>query len=404
MVVEISKKMANLHGSMIRELFKLGSDPSVISFGGGNPSVETFPTKEIEEIAAQVLTDNPVSVLQYGLTEGYTPLRETLKKYLAEKEGFDFEKNDLFIVSGGQQGADLTTKILVNEGDVVLTEEPAFVGCLNTFRSYGAKLIGIPMQMDGIDTEALENTLKKLTEAGEKVRFLYTIPSFQNPTGITSTEEKRRDVYRICQKYDIMILEDNPYGELRFAGQNVPTIKSMDTDGRVLYCGSFSKTMAPAFRIGFLVFDKSLTGPISVAKQCTDVHSSVLFQYICNEYMTKYDWNAHLENSRKVYRHKAGLMISKMKECFHPAVTYGNPEGGLFVMAFLPEGMDAYPFVRESINRGVLCVPGSAFLADTEAKSNGFRLNYSSPSDEQIEKGIKILGDLTYEWIEKKEI
>lgn len=401
MTPEISNKMASLHGSMIRELFKLGADPSVISFGGGNPSAETFPVKEIEEIAAKVLTDNPISVLQYGLTEGYTPLRDTLKKYLAEKEGFDFNKNELFIVSGGQQGADLTTKVLVNEGDVVLTEEPAFVGCLNTFRSYGAKLVGIPMQQDGMDTAALESTLAKLSETGEKVRFLYTIPSFQNPTGITTTEEKRREVYRVAKEYDIMILEDNPYGELRFAGKNVPTIKSMDTDGRVLYCGSFSKTMAPAFRIGFLVFDKSLTGPLNVAKQCTDVHSNVLFQYICNEYMTKYDWNAHLENSRKVYRHKASLMLENMKLRFHPDVTFGSPEGGLFVMAFLPEGMDSYPFVREAINRGVLCVPGSAFLADPAGHSNGFRLNYSSPTDEKIVKGIEILGKLTYEWIEK---
>lgn len=193
MAVEISKKMANLHGSMIRELFKLGSDPSVISFGGGNPSVETFPINEIEEIAAQVLTDNPVSVLQYGLTEGYTPLRETLKKYLAEKEGFDFEKNDLFIVSGGQQGADLTTKILVNEGDVVLTEEPAFVGCLNTFRSYGAKLLGIPMQMDGIDTEALESTLKKLTdEGGRSVSSIPFPPSRIRPASLRPKKSARR--------------------------------------------------------------------------------------------------------------------------------------------------------------------------------------------------------------------
>lgn len=395
----ISNKMASLHGSMIRELFKLGADPNMISFGGGNPSAETFPVKEIEEIAAAVLTNDPISVLQYGLTEGYTPLRDTLKRYLAEKEGFDFEKNELFIVSGGQQGADLTTKVLVNEGDVVLTEEPAFVGCLNTFRSYGAKLVGIPMQMDGMDTEALESTLARLTAAGEKVRFLYTIPSFQNPTGITTVLAKRQEVYRICQKYDIMILEDNPYGELRFAGSNVPTIKSMDTDGRVLYCGSFSKTMAPAFRIGFLVFDKTLINPITVAKQCTDVHSNVLFQYICNEYMTKYDWNAHLETSRHVYRHKASLMLEQMKLKFHPDVKFSTPEGGLFVMAFLPEGMDAYPFVREAINRGVLLVPGSAFLADPAGISNGFRLNYSSPSDEKIVKGIDILGKLTYAWI-----
>ena len=262
MEYEISNRLSGVHGSMIRELFKLGASKDIISFGGGNPSAETFPCKEIEEIAAKGLSENPVSLLQYGLSEGYTPLRDTMKKYLEKKEGFDFENNELFIVSGGQQCADLTTKALVNEGDVVLTEEPAFV-------------------------EALK--------ANPDAKLLYTIPSFQNPTGITTSLEKRKKVYELCCKYDIAILEDNPYGELRFAGENVPTIKSMDTEGRVIYAGSFSKVMAPAFRLGFLVFNKSLTGPLTIAKQCTDVHSTVLFQYICNEYINNYDFDKHLE-------------------------------------------------------------------------------------------------------------
>lgn len=397
MQYEISSRMSGVHGSAIRELFKLGTDPNMISFGGGNPSAETFPIPEIAEIVSDVLKNAPVSVLQYGLSEGYTPLRETMKAYLARTQGIDFEKNELFIVSGGQQCADLTTKVLVNEGDVILTEEPAFVGCLNTFRSYGAKLVGVPMQQDGMDTDALEAALK----ANPNAKLLYTIPSFQNPTGITTTLEKRKKVYELACKYNIAILEDNPYGELRFAGEDVPTIKSMDTEGRVLYAGSFSKVMAPAFRLGFLVFDKSLTMPLTVAKQTTDVHSNVLFQYVCNEYMTRYDFAAHLESARRVYCDKCQLMLDTMRRTFHPAVTFTQPEGGLFVMAFLPEGMDAQPFVREAINRGVLCVPGSAFLADESRVSNGLRLNYSTPADEQIVKGIEILGKLTHEWIKE---
>lgn len=397
MQFEISGRMSGVHGSAIRELFKLGADPNMISFGGGNPSAETFPIPEIAEIVSDVLKNAPVSVLQYGLSEGYTPLRETMKDYLARTQGIDFEKNELFIVSGGQQCADLATKVLVNEGNVILTEDPAFVGCLNTFRSYGAKLVGVPMQQDGMDTDALEAALK----ANPNAKLLYTIPSFQNPTGITTTLEKRKKVYELACKYNIAILEDNPYGELRFAGENVPTIKSMDTEGRVLYAGSFSKVMAPAFRLGFLVFDKSLTMPLTVAKQTTDVHSNVLFQYVCNEYMTKYDYAAHLESARRVYRDKCNLMLDTMRRTFHPAVAFTQPEGGLFVMAFLPEGMDAKPFVREAINRGVLCVPGSAFLADESQPSNGLRLNYSTPTDEQIVNGIEILGKLTHEWIKE---
>ena len=391
----ISNRMTGVEGSMIRELFKLGADPSVISFGGGNPSAETFPVREIEEIASKVLKENPVSVLQYGLTEGYTPLRETLKNYLAKKEGFDFEKNELFIVSGGQQCADIATKVLVNEGDTVLTEDPAFIGCLNTFRTYNANLVGIPMEEDGMDIAALEEALKK----EKNVKMLYTIPSFQNPTGITTSLEKRKKIYELCSKYDIAIFEDNPYGELRFSGDNVPTIKSMDTDARVLYSGSFSKVMAPAVRLGYIVFSKELLAPVTVAKQATDVHSNVLFQYICNEYMTKYDFEGHLENCRRIYRQKAELMMSEIEKNFSPRLTYSKPEGGLFMMAFLPDGMDAYPFVREGIERKVLTVPGVAFSADPQKKLNGFRLNYSTPSDEQIVKGIEILGKLTYEWL-----
>lgn len=392
---QIANRISGVHGSMIRELFKLGADPNTISFGGGNPASETFPCEAIEAIASDVLKTQPVSMLQYGLSEGYLPLRRRMKAYLAQKEGIDFDKNELFILSGGQQCADLVTKVLVNEGDVILTEEPAFVGCLNTFRSYGAKLVGVPMQADGMDLAALEAAL----QANPNAKLLYTIPSFQNPTGITTTLEKRKAVYALCQRYNVAILEDNPYGELRFSGEAVPTIKSMDVDGRVLYAGSFSKVMAPAFRLGFLVFDKSLTAPITVAKQCTDVHSNLLFQHICDAYMEQYDFEEHLNASRAVYRRKCNLMLDAMRRCFHPEVTFGQPEGGLFVMAFLPEGMDSQPFVREAIARGVLCVPGAAFLADESKVSNGFRLNFSTPTDEQIVKGIEILGALTHEWI-----
>ena len=394
MQYQISDNISGVQGSIIRELFKLAKDPNMIAFGGGNPSSDTFPIKEIAEITAEVLKNDAVSVLQYGLSEGYTPLRETMKTHLKATEGINFEENELLIVSGGQQAADLSTKVLVNRGDVIITEEPAFVGCLNTFRSYGAKLVGVPVEHDGIHIEKLEEALKSNTN----VRFLYTIPSFQNPTGITMSGEKRKKVYELCQKYDVMIFEDNPYGELRFAGESQQTIKALDTDGRVIYSGSFSKVFAPALRLGFVVFNKALTGRFTVAKQCTDVHSNVLFQYIVNEYMTKYDYKAHIAHTCEIYRKKCDLMLSEMEKKFHPSIIFKRPEGGLFVMAFLPEGMDSFPFVQEGIKRGVYCVPGVAFMVDTKPY-NGFRMNYSTPSDEQIIKGVDILGRLSYEWL-----
>lgn len=390
----ISDNMNGVQGSIIRELFKLAKDPNMIAFGGGNPSSESFPVDAIAEITAKAFKEDAISVLQYGLSEGYTPLRETMKKHLAEVEGIDFEENELLIVSGGQQAADLSTKVLVNRGDVILTEEPAFVGCMNAFRSYGAKLVGVPVESDGINVEQLEEALK----ANSNVRFLYTIPSFQNPTGITMSAEKRKKVYELCRKYDVLIFEDNPYSELRFAGESQKPIKALDTDGRVVYSGSFSKVMAPAFRLGFVVFNKALTSRFTVAKQCTDVHSTVLFQYIVNEYMTKYDYQAHIHHTREIYRRKCDLMLGEMEKNFHPSVSFNRPEGGLFVMAFLPEGMDSYPFVQEGIKRGVYCVPGVAFMVDGTKPNNGFRMNYSTPSDEQIVKGVNILGKLTHEW------
>lgn len=391
----IANRIKDVQGSIIRELFKLANDPNMIGFGGGNPSPATFPVEDIARITAEVFAANPVSVLQYGLSEGYGPLRDTVKAFLTKTENFDFDLNELHIVSGGSQVADLAVKVLVNDGDTIITEEPSFVGCLNTFRSYGVNLVGVPMQPDGLDIDKLEEALK----TNKNVKMLYTIPSFQNPTGFTTSAEKRKRVYELACKYNIVILEDNPYGELRFAGEPIPTIKSMDVEGRVIYGGSFSKTMAPAFRLGFIVFNKALSARMSVAKQCTDVHSTVLFQHICNEYMTKCDYAGHIAFSCDLYRKKADLMLGEMKKQFHPDVRFNPPEGGLFVMAFLPEGTDAYPFVQEGIKRGVACVPGVAFVVDQSKPNNGFRLNYSTPSDEQIVRGVEILGKLTREWI-----
>ena len=397
MEYQFSERVKSLKPSAIREILKNSSDPSVIPLSAGNPAPDAFPYEAVRKISQELLQNTPIDALQYGVTEGYTPLRQHLMGYMAQKHHVGTQDDDILITSGAQQVMDLLTKTLLNEGDTVLCEAPSFIGSLNTFRSYRAKLVGIPMEEDGIDTQKLEEALN--TE--KNVKYLYTIPNFQNPSGITTTLEKRKKVYELACKYDIAILEDNPYGELRFSGEDVPTIKSMDTEGRVLYAGSFSKVMAPAFRLGFLVFNKSLTMPLTIAKQTTDVHSNVLFQYVCNEYMTKYDFAAHLDKARDVYRAKCNLMLDTMRRTFHPTVQFGQPEGGLFAMAFLPDGMDSQPFVREAIQRGVLCVPGSAFLADEKQVSNAFRLNYSTPTDEQIVKGIEILGKLTHEWIKE---
>ena len=389
-----SDRMRGVSGSIIRELFKMTAAPNMISFAGGNPSPDTFPMTEIAAIANDALLNRGTSMLQYGFTEGFPPLRETLKSYYIKKHGFPKESDELITVSGGQQSADLTAKVLLNEGDVAICEELSFVGVLNTFRAYGAKLVGVKMEPDGMNIQDLESKIK----ANPRAKLIYIIPNFQNPTGFTTSMEKRVQIYALAQKYDLMILEDDPYGELRYEGEFLTPIKCLDIDGRVIFSGSFSKTMAPALRVGFLVAEKNLMKRLVVAKQTGDVHTATLPQEICYRYMAEHDFEGHLNDIRRIYSVKCKRMLDDMEKHFSPAITFNRPQGGLFVTAFLPEGMDAWPFVQEGIARKVACVPGAAFVMDPKVPSNAFRMNFSMPSLEQIDEGTEILGKLTYEW------
>ena len=389
-----SDRMRGVSGSIIRELFKMTAAPDMISFAGGNPSPDTFPMAEMAAIANEALLHRGASMLQYGFTEGFPPLREALKEYYAKKHGFPKETDDIITVSGGQQAADLVAKVLLNEGDAAICEELSFVGVLNTFRAYGAKLVGVTMEPDGMNIEDLERKIR----ANPKAKLIYIIPNFQNPTGFTTCTEKRKQIYALAQRYDLMILEDDPYGELRYEGQFPTPIKAMDTDGRVVYAGSFSKTMAPALRVGFVCAAKDLMKRLVVAKQTGDVHTATLTQEICYRYMTEHDFEGHLNDIRRLYAVKCKRMLDDMEQRFSPAVRFNRPQGGLFVTAFLPEGMDAWNFVQEGIARKVACVPGAAFVMDPKVPSNAFRMNFSMPSLEQIDQGTEILGKLTYEW------
>lgn len=248
MEYKFSDKVSGLKASAIREILKFTSDPEVISFAAGNPAPEAFPKEEIAKISAELLRDDPILALQYSVTEGYGPLREFLKGWMTEKGCFHKEFDDLIITSGGQQANELSCKVLLNEGDTLICESPSFIGSLNAFRSYNVNLVGVDMDDDGINLEKLEYTLK--TE--KNVKILYLIPNFQNPTGRTMSLEKRKAVYELACRYDFIILEDDPYGELRFAGEKVPTIKSLDTEGRVIYSSTFSKLISSGFRTGYV--------------------------------------------------------------------------------------------------------------------------------------------------------
>ena len=388
-----SDKISQVTPSAIREILKFTADPSVISFAAGNPSPESFPVQFIAGVTADILRESPTAALQYSISEGYPPLREALRRLAAERYGLDMENNDLIVVSGAQQGLEFACKVFCNEGDVLLCEEPAFVGALNAFRSYNVELVGVPMESDGVDLAALRAVL--LTH--KNVKLFYTIPNFQNPSGSTMSHEKRRAAYDLCRDFGVLILEDNPYGDLRFSGSDIPAIKADDPEGQVIYCGSFSKILSPGLRVGFYVAPPAVIAKTTVAKQVTDVHTNILAQMICHRFLTAFDFPAHIENIRALYRRKCSLMLGEMERAFHPAVSCVKPEGGIFIWCTLPRGIDMQRFVRRAVERGVAVVPGNAFMVDESAPCQSFRLNYSTPSESQIREGMAILGALTHE-------
>lgn len=393
MEYSFSDRVNSLKPSAIREIFKYAADPAVVSLSAGNPAPDAFPAKEIAEISADLLSRRPVDALQYGLTEGYTPLRDYLKKYMKDKYGIGSENDRLIITSGAQQVMDLAAKSLCNEGDVVICEAPSFIGSLNSFRSYNARLVGVPVESDGINTEILEEKLK--TE--KNVRFIYVIPNFQNPSGVTMSLEKRKKVYSLAKKYGVMILEDNPYGELRYFGENVPAIKSLDTDGIVMYAGSFSKVISPGMRVGWCVAPNPVIQKMVVCKQGQDVHTNMWSQIVIHEYVTKYDFEKHLNYLRELYRKKARFMMDLLDEHLAPYITYDKIDGGLFIMCKLPDNINMLDFCKEAVKRKVCVVPGNAFLTDETEECHTFRVNFSTPTDQQLEKGVKILGELIKE-------
>ncbi len=389
-----SDRVQSLKPSAIREIFKYAADPTVVSLSAGNPAPEAFPTKAIAEISARIFQDDPISALQYSVTEGYAPLREFISKYMKEKHSVGSENDDILITSGAQQIMDLASKAILNEGDVVVCENPSFIGSLNTFRSYNARLVGVPIESDGINIDALEKTLK--TE--KNIKFIYTIPNFQNPSGVTMSLEKRHAVYDLAKKYGVLIIEDNPYGDLRFSGEFLPCIKSFDDEGLVIYSGSFSKVISPGMRVGFTIAPKEIIQKMVVCKQGQDVHTNIWSQLVCCEFLTKYDFDAHLEMLRNVYREKAAYTMKLMDENLLPNITYQKIDGGLFLWCDLPESVDMQKFCLDAVKNKVCVVPGTAFMANPEDKTNSFRINYSTPTNEQLKKGIQILGKMAKEF------
>ena len=399
MEYHFSDSFKKLQPSAIREIFKSLTDPTIISFAAGNPAPESFPVEELAGLAADVFANNSTSALQYGISEGFPAFREAIAKRQQDKFSIGRDFDTTIVTSGGQQGLELCCRVLCNPGDVVLCENPSFIGALNAFRACGAQTVGVPMDDDGICVDALE----KLIAETPNVKILYIIPTFQNPRGSTTSLVRRKQVYEVARKNGIIILEDNPYGELRFAGEEVPPIKSFDEDGIVVYCSSFSKILSAGMRVGFIIGPSDIVQKMVVAKQCEDVHTNMFFQLLCYKYMTECDLDGHVEKIRDIYRHKCGLMLDCLDREMPKEVTYTRPEGGLFIWCTLPDGMDSGEFAKFALARKIAVVPGATFSCDTSAPSNAFRINYSTPSDEQIVSGVSALAAAAREYLATKK-
>ena len=386
---KLSDKFTSMKPSAVREILKVTSQPGMIAFAGGSPAVEAFPTEEVKALANEILSENPVSALVYGVSEGYDPLRKTVKEWLKERENVGTDDDSVIITAGGTQVMDIATRILADKGDTVICEEPSFIGSLNCFRSHGLKLAGVPIDSDGMNIEALERVIKDNPNA----KFIYTITNFQNPGGTTLSLEKRKAMYELAKANNLVILEDNPYGNLRVAGEEVPAIKSFDTEGIVVYAGTFSKILAPGIRVAYAVVPKAMAAAFTIGKQVSDVHTGVLNQMIVSRWFDEYDVNAHIEEIRKIYRRKLNLMCDCLDK-YCPSIEYVRPEGGLFIWAKLPENVEMLDYVNRLIEKKVAVVPGTAFMMDDTAPCSYIRLNFSTPSDENIKEGVKIMGEV----------
>lgn len=388
MQYRFSNKANQISGSAVEEILKYAGDPTVISLAGGNPATETFPNKALAEIARELLMENPALALQYNTPRGYAPFRQLMTERLKEHDQIGRDFDDLFIVTGGTQAIDLAAKVFCDEGDVVLVEEPSFVGALNSFRAFAAKLVGVKLEEDGVNVEDME----KAMEANPNAKIFYTIPSFHNPTGITTSLEKRKAVYDLCVKHGVMILEDNPYGELTFDGTKVPTYKSMDTEGIVIYCNSFSKILSPGLRVGYTVAHKDVVVKMVDSKQNADVHTPILNQLMTYEYLKRYDIDASIAEMRVLYRRKCQVMLDAIEEYLPKSISHTTPKGGLFVWCDMHGDYDTREVAKYCAERKVVFVPGNTFMVDMDAPCSAFRLNYSTMEDERIVEGVKLLG------------
>lgn len=398
MNVRFAHRISQIKASEIREILKVTEQEDVISFAGGLPAPELFPVQEINTICQLVLNEAGNKALQYTTTEGYSPLREWIANRMNKGLGTSFDKDHILITHGSQQGLDLSGKVFLDEGDIVLCESPTYLAAISAFKSYGCQFIEIPTDQHGMDMNVLEDVLANT----DKIKLIYVIPTFQNPTGKTWSLERRKRLAELSSQYGIAVIEDNPYGELRFEGETLPSVKSFDTHGTVLCTGSFSKIFCPGFRIGWIAGEKEIIRKYVLAKQGTDLQCNTMAQMCIAEYMKRYDIDRHIEKIVTVYKKRRDVAISCLERYFPDTIRFTRPEGGLFTWIELPEGMSARELLDKCLKEKVAFVPGGSFYPGGN-KENTLRINYSNMPEERIEKGLKIIGDLVKEHLATSE-
>jgi 2-aminoadipate transaminase len=394
MALSYSKRMKNIKSSEIREILKVTQKPEIISFAGGLPAPELFPVKEIKEISGIVLDEMGPESLQYDITEGYPPLRQQISERMNKVLKTELTENNILIVCGSQQGLDFSGKVFLDVNDVVLCESPTYLGAINAFKSYEPQFKEVPTDDFGMIPEELEKILKTT----KNVKLIYAIPDFQNPTGKTWTLERREKFMKIIEKYEIPVVEDNPYGELRFDGEILPSLKSMDKKGLIIHLGTFSKTFCPGLRVGWIAASEDILEKYIFIKQSADLHTSSFSQRIISKMLENYDFDERVSRLKKLYKGRRDLMIKTIAEEFPEGLKYTNPEGGLFTWVELPEKYNAREFLDECIKNNVAIVPGGSFFPNG-GHENSFRLNYSNMPDEKIVEGIKRLSKVLKEYL-----
>lgn len=387
-----AQRAIHFRASEIRELLAISQQPGVISFAGGLPNPKAFPVEEMREIINKILTEDGARALQYGPTSGLMEFRKEVAKFVS-RFSIEAEVENVLATVGSQQALDIVGRLFLDENDVVIVGLPTYLGAINAFLAYGPKLTGVPLDEDGINVDLIEEKIKELKSKGEKIKIIYTVPTFQNPAGVELSEERRKRMVEIAEKYDLLIVEDEPYSMLRFEGKKLKPIKHYDKDGRVIYMATFSKILSPGIRLAYVVASKEIARKMIIAKQSMDLCTPTFTQLIAYHYIKNGYIEKHIPKIVEMYKRKRDIMLESLEKYFPEGCKWTKPRGGMFLWAELPQKINTQEMFQDAINKKVAYVHGKAFHVDGSGE-NTMRLNFTNPEDDKIEEGIKRLAEV----------